>query len=78
MYETSLDKRFACGGESELDEVVSVYGEKLLHYATSMLGSYQDAEDVVQGVFSQLIKSVIHLMVRTCRRGCTRLRIGIV
>jgi len=51
MCEADLGKRFAQGGEPELDEVVQVYGEKLLRYATSILGRYQDAEDVVQGVF---------------------------
>ena len=45
-----LGKRFAQGGEAELDEVVQVYGEKLLRYATSIMGRYQDAEDVVQEV----------------------------
>jgi len=34
-----------------LSELISVYGEKLLRYATSILKSSQDAEDVVQDVF---------------------------
>jgi len=49
--EANLNIRFITGDESELEEVVDTYGEKLLRYATSILGSYQDAEDVVQGVF---------------------------
>jgi len=51
MCDTTLDTRFATGGEPELDEVVCAYGARLLRYATSVLGSYQDAEDVVQRVF---------------------------
>ncbi|MCL2436706.1 MAG: sigma-70 family RNA polymerase sigma factor [Clostridiales bacterium] len=37
--------------DKELEELISVYGEKLLRYATSILYSHQDAEDVVQDVF---------------------------
>jgi len=51
MCETTLGARFAAGGEPELEEVVHTYGEKLLRYATSILCSYQDAEDIVQQVF---------------------------
>jgi len=36
---------------TELEELISAYGEKLLRYATSILYSHQDAEDVVQDVF---------------------------
>jgi len=51
MCEKDLGHRFAHGGEPELGEVVNVYGERLLRYATGILGSYQDAEDIVQTVF---------------------------
>lgn len=34
-----------------LEEIIPSYGEKLLRYATSILCSHQDAEDVVQDVF---------------------------
>ena len=51
MCEADLGIRFAAGGEAELEEVVCAYGEKLLRYATSMLKSHHDAEDVLQGVF---------------------------
>ena len=37
--------------DTELEELISAYGEKLLRYATSILYSHQDAEDVVQDVF---------------------------
>ena len=37
--------------EHELEDLVAVYGEKLLRYATSILYNHQDAEDVVQDVF---------------------------
>jgi len=49
--DATLGLRFATGDESELEEVVDAYGEKLLRYAISVLGSHQDAEDVVQRVF---------------------------
>ena len=34
-----------------MEEMISVYGERLLRYATSILYNHQDAEDVVQDVF---------------------------
>ena len=37
--------------ETELEELMACYGEKLIRYAASILCSYQDAEDVVQDVF---------------------------
>jgi len=37
--------------ELKLEDLVPVYGEKLLRYATSILYNHQDAEDVVQDVF---------------------------
>jgi len=35
----------------ELEELMNLYGERLLRYATSILYNTQDAEDVVQDVF---------------------------
>ncbi|MCL2388683.1 MAG: RNA polymerase sigma factor [Defluviitaleaceae bacterium] len=46
-----LSQRFAGGGETELEEVITCFGEKLVRYAASVLYSHQDAEDVVQEVF---------------------------
>ena len=46
-----LAQRFVEGHETELEELIALYGEKLLRYATSILYSHQDAEDVVQDVF---------------------------
>ena len=37
--------------ELKLEDLVPVYGEKLLRYANSILFNHQDAEDVVQDVF---------------------------
>lgn len=51
MSDTNLGRRFAAGGENELAEVINLYGEKLLHYATAILCDYQEAENVVQEVF---------------------------
>jgi len=52
-----LDQRFKTGGESELSELITKYGEKLLRYATSILYSHQDAEDVVQDAFLSAYQS---------------------
>jgi len=51
MCEIELGKRFVNGGEDELEEVIDIYGKKLLRYATSILCNYQDGEDIVQNVF---------------------------
>ncbi|SNS80166.1 RNA polymerase sigma-70 factor, ECF subfamily [Anaerovirgula multivorans] len=51
MSDTDLGRRFATGGEDELEEIINLYGEKLLRYATAILCDYQEAEDVVQDVF---------------------------
>ena len=57
VNDTELGKRFACGGEFELEEVIDIYGEKLLRYATSVLCNFHDAEDVIQQVFLLAYKS---------------------
>ncbi|GEM_PF-372448 len=51
MEDIELGKRFATGGEAILEEVINLYGEKLLRYATAILCDYQEAEDVVQESF---------------------------
>lgn len=51
MEDIDLGKRFATGGEDILDEVINLYGEKLLRYATAILCDYQEAEDIVQESF---------------------------
>lgn len=51
MSDTDLGQRFACGGEEELEEIINLYGKKLLRYATAILCDYQEAENVVQEVF---------------------------
>ena len=51
MEGTNLGKRFVNGGENELEEVINLYGEKLLRYATSILCDYHEAENIVQEVF---------------------------
>lgn len=37
--------------EQMIEDLVDIYSERLLRYATSILYNYQDAEDVVQDVF---------------------------
>lgn len=51
MSDTKLGDNFVNGGENELIEIISRYGEKLLRYATAILCDYHEAEDVVQEVF---------------------------
>lgn len=51
MEDMEISKRFATGGEDLLDEVVHLYGNKLLRYATAILCDYQEAEDIVQESF---------------------------
>ena len=46
-----MGQRFVTGGEDELEEIINLYGEKLLRYATAILCDYQEAENVVQEVF---------------------------
>ncbi|MCL2404840.1 MAG: sigma-70 family RNA polymerase sigma factor [Defluviitaleaceae bacterium] len=41
----------------ELDELIPQYGEKLLRYATTILYSHPDAEDVVQDVFISYLQN---------------------
>lgn len=51
MSDSDLGQRFVTGGEDELGEIIRLYGEKLLRYATAILCDYQEAENVVQDVF---------------------------
>lgn len=51
MNDIDLGQRFVTGGEDELEEIINMYGEKLLRYATAILCDYQDAENVIQEVF---------------------------
>jgi len=51
MSDTDLGKRFVTGGEDELEEMINLFGEKLLRYATAILCDYHEAENVVQEVF---------------------------
>lgn len=51
MNDMDLGHRFVTGGETELEEIIDMYGEKLLRYATTILCDYHDAENVIQEVF---------------------------
>lgn len=51
MEEIDIGKRFVNGGEDQLEEVINLYGEKLLRYATAILCDYHEAENIVQEVF---------------------------
>ena len=51
LNDKELGKRFTAGGEQELEEIIGIFGEKLLRYATTIMCNYHDAEDAVQTVF---------------------------
>lgn len=51
MNNTELGQSFINGGEDELEEIINIYGEKLLRYSTAILCDYHEAENVVQEVF---------------------------
>lgn len=51
MEEIDLGQRFVNGGEDELEEIIHLYGEKLLRYATTILCDYHEAENIVQEAF---------------------------
>ena len=44
-------EKFKAGGEEALEEIIDVYGEGLLRYATAILCDYQEAEDIIQDSF---------------------------
>ena len=51
MNNPDLGRRFITGGEDELEEIINLYGEKLLRYATAILCDYHEAENIIQDVF---------------------------
>lgn len=51
MEEIDIGKMFVNGGEEELEEIINLYGEKLLRYAAAILCDYHEAENIVQEVF---------------------------
>ena len=51
MNNTDLGQRFITGGEDQLEDVINLYGEKLLRYATAIVCDYQEAENIVQETF---------------------------
>ena len=57
MCNIDIGQRFITGGEDELEEIINLYGEKLLRYATAIMCDYHEAENVVQEVFLSVYKS---------------------
>lgn len=47
---TDLGQRFIAGGEDQLEEIINLYGEKLLRYATAIVCDYYEAENIVHNV----------------------------
>ncbi len=57
MDNTDIGQRFVNGGEDELEEIINLYGQKLLRYATAILCDHHEAENVVQEVFISIYKN---------------------
>lgn len=57
MSNNELGQRFASGGENELEEIINVYGDKLLRYSATILCDYHEAENIVQEVFVAAYRS---------------------
>lgn len=57
MKSDTLGQRLIKGGEEELEEVIDLYGEKLLRYATAIVCDYYEAEDIIQEVFISAYKN---------------------
>lgn len=51
MNKDNMTETFIYGDKETFSEVIDIYSEKLLRYATSIMCDYQEAEDVVQEVF---------------------------
>ncbi|MDD4414810.1 MAG: sigma-70 family RNA polymerase sigma factor [Oscillospiraceae bacterium] len=51
MNDIDLGRRFVTGGEDELEEIIDIYAQKLLRYATAIMCDYHEAENVIQEVF---------------------------
>ena len=46
-----LNASFSDGGEIELNEAITLYGQNLMRYCHNILCDYHEAEDVVQMTF---------------------------
>lgn len=57
MANEDLGKKFIRGGVEELEELIEIYGKKLLRYAIAILCDYHEAENVVQEVFISAYQS---------------------
>ena len=51
-----LLRRFAAGDEKAFLEIYDAYSKKLLQYTYRCMGDWQEAEDIVQEVFVQVMK----------------------
>ena len=57
MYKKGIKKKCFDIEEDELAEIINLYGEKLLRYATTILCDYHEAENIVQEVFLSAYKN---------------------
>lgn len=60
MEEIDIGQRFVNGGEDELEEIINLYGDKLLRYATAILCDYHEAENITQEVFLSAYQHRVH------------------
>jgi len=51
MGDNNLDSYFTTGGDDELKQVISLYGQPLLRYCHNILCDYAEAQDAVQITF---------------------------
>lgn len=51
MADNNLDSYFTTGGDDELKQVISLYGQPLLRYCHNILCDYAEAQDAVQITF---------------------------
>ncbi len=78
MDNIDLGQKFAAGGEDELEEVINLYGERLLCYATAILCDYHEAENVVQEVFISAYENRTTFDGKIFLHGCIKSHIIIV
>ena len=57
MEDKELAIRFINEGEETLEEVIDLYSERLLRYATSIVCDHHEAEDIVQECFISAYKN---------------------
>ena len=73
--ETALIAQLRAGDEAAFEQVVRQYGGRLLAVARRIVGTEEDARDVVQDAFLNAFQEPrpVSKATRSCRPGCTGL-----